>query len=74
MGRERKTLKTLADALSIRAALLGAFELAEECGNPEMVRRLLTFVVVGAGTDWCRTRWNHRRTRAIFAGWRLQEH
>ena len=43
------TLKTLGDALSIRARLLGAFEKAEECGDPKLIAKLLTFVVVGAG-------------------------
>jgi NADH dehydrogenase len=44
-----RVLKTLDDALAIRGQLLGAFEQAERCGDPEMVRRLLTFVVIGAG-------------------------
>src|SRR5579862_4219877 len=43
------TLKTLADALSIRERLLGAFEEAEECNDPRLIPKLLTFVVVGAG-------------------------
>jgi NADH:ubiquinone reductase (H+-translocating) len=43
------TLKTLSDALSIRARLLSAFEKAEECGDPALIPKLLTFVVVGAG-------------------------
>lgn len=44
-----RVLKTLDDALAIRGQLLGAFEQAERCGDPETVRRLLTFVVIGAG-------------------------
>src|SRR5947209_1791987 len=32
-----------------RERLLSAFEWAEECGDPDMIRRLLTFVVVGGG-------------------------
>ena len=44
-----QVLKTLDDALAIRARLLGAFEQAEQCGDAATVRRLLTFVVVGAG-------------------------
>jgi NADH:ubiquinone reductase (H+-translocating) len=44
-----QVLKTLADALSIRERLLSAFEWAEERGDPETIRRLLTFVVVGGG-------------------------
>ncbi|MGP7795551.1 NAD(P)/FAD-dependent oxidoreductase [Sphingomonas sp. CLY1604] len=42
-------LKTLSDALSIRAQLLSAFERAERSDDPEEVERLLTFVVIGAG-------------------------
>jgi NADH dehydrogenase len=42
-------LKTLEDALDIRAKVLSAFELAEIEGNPSEQRRLLTFVVVGGG-------------------------
>jgi NADH dehydrogenase len=42
-------LKSLDDALSIRERLLGAFESAEACSNAEMIRRLLTFVMVGGG-------------------------
>ena len=44
-----KVLKTLDDALAIRAVLLDAFEQAEQSGDPTSVSRLLTFVVVGAG-------------------------
>ena len=40
-------LKTLEDALTIRARVLKAFERAES--DPERAGRLLTFVVVGAG-------------------------
>ena len=43
------TLKSLADALTIRERLLGAFEKAEECGDPRLISKLMTFVVVGAG-------------------------
>ena len=43
------TLKSLADALAIRVRLLGAFEKAEECGDPALIKKLMTFVVVGAG-------------------------
>jgi NADH dehydrogenase len=42
-------LKTLDDALSIRERLLSAFEWAEESVNPEEVKRLLTFAVIGGG-------------------------
>ncbi|MCR6630177.1 MAG: NAD(P)/FAD-dependent oxidoreductase [Magnetospirillum sp.] len=42
-------LKTLDDALRIRARLLAAFEEAERSDEDEEIQRLLTFVVVGAG-------------------------
>lgn len=42
-------LKTLEDALAIRARVLTAFELAEREPNAAAHRRLLTFVVVGGG-------------------------
>lgn len=42
-------LKTLDDALGIRARVLVAFEQAERARTPEERRRLLTFVVVGGG-------------------------
>ncbi len=42
-------LKTLDDALAIRRKVLLAFELAERTSDPEVQRRLLTFVVVGGG-------------------------
>ncbi len=42
-------LKTVDDALEIRARILQAFEAAELTEDPEKIARLLTFVVVGAG-------------------------
>ena len=48
-AKHAQVLKTLTDALSIRERLLSAFEWAEECGDPDMIARLLTFVVVGGG-------------------------
>ncbi len=42
-------LKTLDDALSIREQLLSAFEWAEESNDPEEVKRLMTFAVIGGG-------------------------
>ncbi len=42
-------LKTLEDALAIRARVLTAFELAEREPNAAAQRKLLTFVVVGGG-------------------------
>ncbi len=42
-------LKTIEDATNIRRRVLFAFEAAERERDPERVRELLTFVVVGAG-------------------------
>jgi NADH:quinone reductase (non-electrogenic) len=42
-------LKTLENALSIRERLLSAFEWAEESTDPDEVRRLMTFAVIGGG-------------------------
>ena len=42
-------IKTLADALTIRQRVLGAFEAAEISQEPSERRRLLNFVLVGAG-------------------------
>ena len=42
-------LKTLSDARTIRARLLGAFERAERESDPERQRRLMTCVIVGGG-------------------------
>ena len=42
-------LKTVEDATSIRRRILLAFEAAERASDPEKVRALLTFVVVGGG-------------------------
>jgi len=44
-----QVLKNLNDALSIRERVLDAYEWAEECGDPALVERLLTFVIVGGG-------------------------
>ena len=43
------TLKTLDEALALRSSLLAAFEWAESRTDPEEIRKLLTFVVVGGG-------------------------
>jgi NADH dehydrogenase len=43
------SLKTVGDAELVRAKVLSAFELAEETEDPVARRRLLTFVLVGAG-------------------------
>jgi NADH:ubiquinone reductase (H+-translocating) len=42
-------LKTLEDATQIRQRLLRAFEHAECSNDPQIIKRLLTFIVVGAG-------------------------
>ena len=42
-------MKSIDDALELRGRIFGAFELAELSRDPEEIRRLLTFVVVGAG-------------------------
>jgi NADH:ubiquinone reductase (H+-translocating) len=42
-------MKSIDDALELRGRIFGAFELAELARDPEEIRRLLTFVVVGAG-------------------------
>ncbi|MDX6237673.1 MAG: hypothetical protein QOG10_2488, partial [Kribbellaceae bacterium] len=42
-------MKTIEDALELRACIFGAFELAEAATDPDEADRLLTFVVIGAG-------------------------
>lgn len=42
-------LKTLDDAMRLRSRIFDSFELAELAADPEVQRRLLTFVVIGAG-------------------------
>ena len=42
-------LKSIDDALELRARIYGAFEIAELLDDPEEIERWLTFVVVGAG-------------------------
>ncbi|HEY7271286.1 MAG TPA: NAD(P)/FAD-dependent oxidoreductase [Actinoplanes sp.] len=42
-------MKSIDDALELRARIFGAFELADLQTDPEAVERFLTFVVVGAG-------------------------
>lgn len=42
-------LKTIEDGVSVRAHVLRAFERAESSNDPERVKRLLTFIIVGAG-------------------------
>jgi NADH dehydrogenase len=43
------SLKTLDDALELRAKTLRAYELAERTSDPELRKKLLTFVLVGGG-------------------------
>ena len=43
------TLKTLDQAMALRSSLLAAFEWAESRTDPDEIRKLLTFVVVGGG-------------------------
>lgn len=43
------TLKTLDQALALRSSLLAAFEWAETRTDPDEIKKLLTFVVVGGG-------------------------
>lgn len=42
-------MKSIDDALELRARIFGSLEMAELTDDPEQRRRLLTFVVVGAG-------------------------
>ncbi len=42
-------MKSIDDALELRGRIFGSFELAETSQDPEQRRKLLTFVVVGAG-------------------------
>jgi len=48
-ARHAPSLKTVADAEVVRGKVLSAYELAEETDDPIARRRLLTFVLVGAG-------------------------
>ena len=42
-------LKTVEDGVAVRGTILNAFEQAEASDDPERIKRLLTFVIVGAG-------------------------
>ena len=48
-ARNAPGMKDIDDALELRGRIFGAFELAELATDPDERRRLLTFVVVGAG-------------------------
>ena len=47
--RHAPGLKTLADAFTIRARVIGAFENAERCTDPAAREPWLTFVIIGGG-------------------------
>lgn len=42
-------LKSIEDGVAVRSSILNAFEQAEAIDDPERIRRLMTFVIVGAG-------------------------
>ncbi len=42
-------LKTVEDGVAVRATILNAFEQAEASDDPDRIKRLLTFVIVGGG-------------------------
>jgi NADH:ubiquinone reductase (H+-translocating) len=42
-------MKSIDDALELRARIFGAYEIAELSDDPEQIRRLMTFVIIGAG-------------------------
>ena len=48
-GRFAPGMKTVDDALELRARIFGAFEMAEMEEDPEAQRAWLTFAVIGAG-------------------------
>ncbi len=48
-GAHAPGLKTVEDGVAVRASILNAFEEAEASGDPGRIKRLLTFVIVGAG-------------------------
>jgi NADH dehydrogenase len=48
-ARHAPGMKSIDDALELRARIFGAFEVAELSDDPDEIRRLMTFVVVGAG-------------------------
>jgi NADH:ubiquinone reductase (H+-translocating) len=48
-ARHAPSLKTLDDALALRATTLRAYEMAERTTNAELRKKLLTFVLVGGG-------------------------
>ncbi len=48
-GEHAPGLKTIEDGVSVRGAILNAFEQAEASNDEDRIRRLLNFVIVGAG-------------------------
>jgi NADH:quinone reductase (non-electrogenic) len=43
------SMKTLSGAIALRTRIFGAFEIAAQESDPDLVRRWMTFVIVGAG-------------------------
>ncbi|MEP5938747.1 MAG: FAD-dependent oxidoreductase [Erythrobacter sp.] len=48
-GKFAPGLKTIEDGVAVRGAILDAFEQAEASDDPDRIRRLLNFVIVGGG-------------------------
>ncbi len=48
-GKFAPGLKTVEDGVAVRGAILDAFEQAEASDDPDQIRRLLNFVIVGGG-------------------------
>ena len=48
-ARHAPGMKSIDDALELRGRIFGSFELAELASTPAEIKRLMTFVVVGAG-------------------------
>ena len=67
-------MKSIDDALELRARILGAFEQAERSSDPARREKLLTFTVVGAGPDRRRNGRADRRTRRPHAQRRVPAH
>ena len=67
-------LKTLEDATTLRRRILVAFERAERETDPARRAALLTFVIIGAGSDRRRTRRHHRRPGARHAAAGFPQH
>ena len=48
-GQFAPGLKTVEDGVAVRSSILNAFEKAESIDDPDRIRRLLNFVIVGGG-------------------------